>query len=323
MSLQDIMNPTTTTTTTEAQTFDTILKDTSKQPLRSWRKKYRKMKLRFDKAMDESSSLYRDCHKLEILAKRLQEENDQYLETLLNLNESSHTPSFELGSPHEDIDPVPSASAVPALEPDEPPSLKSLLARVPHTHLDSGISRYPIELTLNPPPGYLSPAYEEEYLATLDAQIMGPTGLDNVWRPLQVAQSRQLPPEKELHNSNPVSVLSWLRRNHPETFIQEKEAQIDKPAPRARGGGGGKRSSLAQSANAGKAGTPAVEEAVKEEGGADALPGEKVNGRGKKGKEDEPYRPKGGSSRPSKRKRGGDTDKAEPKNTKRPKGGAS
>lgn len=233
-------------------------------------------------------------------------------------------PTFELGSPHEDIDPVPSASAVPALEPDEPRSLKSLLAKVPHTHLDSGISRYPIELTLNPPPGYLSPAYEEEYLATLDPQIMGLTGLDNVWRPLQVAQSRQLPPEKELHNSNPVSVLSWLRRNHPETFIQEKEAQSDKPAPRARGGGGGgKRSSLAQSANAGKAGTPVVEEAVEEEVSAEAVPGEKANGRGKKGKEDEPYRPKGGSSRPSKRKRAGDADKAEHKSAKRPKGGAS
>jgi hypothetical protein len=72
MSLQDMMNP----ATTEVQTFDNILKDTSKQPLRSWRKKYRKMKLRFDKAMDESSSLFRDCHKLEILAKRLQEENE-------------------------------------------------------------------------------------------------------------------------------------------------------------------------------------------------------------------------------------------------------
>jgi hypothetical protein len=67
-----MMNP----ATTEVQTFDNILKDTSKQPLRSWRKKYRKMKLRFDKAMDESSSLFRDCHKLEILAKRLQEENE-------------------------------------------------------------------------------------------------------------------------------------------------------------------------------------------------------------------------------------------------------
>lgn len=231
-------------------------------------------------------------------------------------------PTFELGSPTENIEPVPSASSVPALEPDEPSSLKTLLAKVPHTHLDSSISRYPIELTLNPPPGYLSSTYEEEYLSILDPQIMGPDGLDNVWRPLLIPPSRQLPAEKELHNSNPVSVLSWLRRNHPETFIQEKEANSDKPAPRARGGGGGgKRSSLAQSSNAGKAGTPVVEEIVEEEVGAEAIPGEKAGGKGKKGKEDEPYRPKGGSSRPSKRKRG-DTDKAESKSAKRPKAGA-
>ena len=70
MSLQGMMNP-----TPEAQTFDAVLKET-KLPLRSWRKKYRKMKLRFDRAMDESNSLFKDYHKLEILAKRLQEENE-------------------------------------------------------------------------------------------------------------------------------------------------------------------------------------------------------------------------------------------------------
>jgi hypothetical protein len=69
MSLQDIVNP------EPPQTFDAVLKET-KTPLRSWRKKYRKMKLVFDKVMDESNTLYRDCHKLEILAKRLQEENE-------------------------------------------------------------------------------------------------------------------------------------------------------------------------------------------------------------------------------------------------------
>lgn len=67
-TLQDVVLP-------EPQTFDSVLKET-KTPLRSWRKKYRKMKLRFDKAMDESNALFRDCHKLDILAKRLQEENE-------------------------------------------------------------------------------------------------------------------------------------------------------------------------------------------------------------------------------------------------------
>lgn len=232
-------------------------------------------------------------------------------------------PTFDLGSPHEDIEPVPSASAVPALEPDEPRLIKTLVQKIPHTHLTSDTSRFPTEVTLEPPPGYLSTAYEEEYLNTLDPQIIGPDGLDEVWRPLRLPPSRLLPPEKELHNSNPVSVLSWLRRNHPETFIQEKEAQNDKPAPRARGGGGGgKRSSLAQSSNVGKAGTPMGEEGGEEEhAGGEVAAGEKAGGRGRKGKEDEPYRPKGGSSRPSKRKRV-DNDKGEPKSAKRSKAGA-
>jgi hypothetical protein len=73
MSLQEIVNQ------EPAQTFDTILKEV-KIPLRSWRKKYRKMKLRFDKAMDESNNLFRDCHKQDSLSKRLQEENE-YVDT--------------------------------------------------------------------------------------------------------------------------------------------------------------------------------------------------------------------------------------------------
>ena len=55
--------------------FDDVLKE-QKVPLRSWRKKYRKMKQRFDRVMDESNTLFKDCHKLEVMARRLQEENE-------------------------------------------------------------------------------------------------------------------------------------------------------------------------------------------------------------------------------------------------------
>jgi hypothetical protein len=71
MSLQEIVNP----EPAPPQTFDAMLKET-KVPLRSWRKKYRKMKLRFDKVMEDSNNLFRDCHKMDSLAKRLQEENE-------------------------------------------------------------------------------------------------------------------------------------------------------------------------------------------------------------------------------------------------------
>ena len=65
-------------TPTEAQKFDDVLKE-QKVPLRSWRKKYRKMKIQFDRAMEESNGLWLDCHKLEARAKRLQEENESVL----------------------------------------------------------------------------------------------------------------------------------------------------------------------------------------------------------------------------------------------------
>lgn len=59
----------------DVQKFDDVLKE-QKVPLRSWRKKYRKMKLRFDRDMEESNRLWMDCHRLVVLAKRLQEENE-------------------------------------------------------------------------------------------------------------------------------------------------------------------------------------------------------------------------------------------------------
>lgn len=74
MSLQDLMNPK-PPTPPDAQKFDDVLKE-QKAPLRSWRKKYRKMKLKFDKAMHESNTLWMDVHKLDVIAKRLQEENE-------------------------------------------------------------------------------------------------------------------------------------------------------------------------------------------------------------------------------------------------------
>jgi len=165
-------------------------------------------------------------------------------------------------------------------------------------------------MTGETPPGYLTTTYEEEYLSNLDPQINIPEGLDDVWRPMRVPVSRQMPTEKELHNANPMSVLSWLRRNHPETFIQEKEAASERSAPRARGGGG-KRSSLAQSVAAASAGTPVpVPKAEGEEGEEEAATEEKTGRGGRKTRDDEAYRPKGGSSRPTKRKReDGDTVK--------------
>lgn len=47
-----------------------------KPKYKSWRKKYRKMKHKFDDVMKESNNLFKDEQKLENLSKRLQEQNE-------------------------------------------------------------------------------------------------------------------------------------------------------------------------------------------------------------------------------------------------------
>jgi hypothetical protein len=172
-------------------------------------------------------------------------------------------------------------------------------------------------------PGYFTTSYEEEYLSNLDSQLITDEALEDVHQQLRLPPSRILPSEKELMNQNPQSVLSWLRRHHPETFIQEKEAASEKSAPRQRGGGG-KRSSLAQATNANAAlsvsastpGPKTEHDTADEEPTAENAGSEKGSGRRGK-KDDEPYRPKGGSSRPSKRKReDGETPKVGRKKAK-------
>ncbi|KAJ9667742.1 hypothetical protein H2201_002277 [Coniosporium apollinis] len=190
----------------------------SKLPVRSWRKKYRKMRMRFEAQMNESNALFKDEHKALALARRLQEQNDQLLDLLLDINSSARLP------PHQRIDlrsPSPSASAVPSLEPDDeadPTAIQhalsaarsqltagamtpsdfahleaTLTARLPPhqrprtlTHLSTiphtpyPPSRpLPDDLAAETPPGYFSPTHEDEYLSTLDSILDAhPSALD-------------------------------------------------------------------------------------------------------------------------------------------------
>lgn len=45
-------------------------------PIRSWRKKYRKLRQRFARVMNESNTLTKDDDRAYALARRLQEENE-------------------------------------------------------------------------------------------------------------------------------------------------------------------------------------------------------------------------------------------------------
>ncbi|KAI9673677.1 MAG: hypothetical protein M1817_002315 [Caeruleum heppii] len=89
-----------------------------KPTYRSWKKKFRKMKLKFEAKIRESDQLFRDEQKANDTARRLAEENDQLLDLLLDVNSSIHIPPehrFELRSPTSRTPPL---NAVPALELD-------------------------------------------------------------------------------------------------------------------------------------------------------------------------------------------------------------
>lgn len=242
MSLQDIMNPTDAPPPpAEEQPKE------QKTPMRSWRKKYRKLNLRFQKVMDESNQLWKDEHKAKALARRLQEENDQLLEILLDLNDDAHLPE------HYDLilsnDPryLQQYKASTLNEGTVTKSLEEMLGRIPHTEdAPSDPSLLPPDLTGDKYPGYLDFAYEEEYLNNLDTQL----GEDDAAiialaeRGARPPLSRHVPSEKDLQTSNPNSVISWLRRHHPETFIQDKDNNSERSAAKPRGPGMSKREAL-------------------------------------------------------------------------------
>lgn len=181
---------------------------------RSWRRKYRKMRIRFDEAMTESDNLIKAEWKATGTARRLQENNDQMLDILLHLNEQTRVnprlrydlrqlsaadtavPSLEAGPDPESIkqqlqtlrDDV-AAGRITADEytmradqlhssqaiQQTLKSLTSLETRVPHT-TRADMPDHPIEgIDLSEQaPGYMSPTHEDEYLLAFDQVLSEP-----------------------------------------------------------------------------------------------------------------------------------------------------
>ncbi|KAL5118892.1 hypothetical protein ACEQ8H_003215 [Pleosporales sp. CAS-2024a] len=275
---------------------------------RSWRRKYRKMRVRFDQAITTSNRLITDEWRAMGTARRLAEGNDQLLDMLLDINEQTRAPArlrFHL-------DPPPAVALSHALGPTLK-SLAELEARVPHTtRADLPVQPVDgIDLTEHAP-GYLSPAHEDEYLAALD-HVLAQPDFDlalHEGRPLRTAASHQPLSDKDLTVRNPDSVYNWLRKHQPQVFLQDKDAAhhdnaSEKPAPPKTNPAGRKNTKRESAVGAG---TPAP----RDHDDDDSLAGETAaKGRRKTtggGEDDTAYRPKGGSSRPAKRKReDGDT----------------
>ena len=307
------------------------------------------MRVKFDEAMNQSNGLIMEEWKAMGTARRLQAENDQLLEALLDFNSQPRVSArqrFDLSVAGSAVRSMTFADAqrtdtikAPTLAPTEATqqrlhelreqlnsgaitaeqytqqadqlhnaqvqvqkSLASLEASVPHTTLTDSTS-LPDGIDLSETaPGYMSPQHEEEYLLALD-QILEDPAFDphnSQARTLHLGPSQPPLSEKELTIRNPDSVYSWLRKNQPQVFLQDKDVQAhhdnmsEKAAP--------KSSKKGRQSNIGASGTPGPKE--DHDGEDSAAPESK--GKAKKGgndPDDTAYRPKGGSSRPAKRKR--------------------
>ncbi|CAI6320420.1 unnamed protein product [Periconia digitata] len=312
--------------------------DDQKAPVkRSWRRKYRKMRARFEETMNMSNALILGEWKAQALSRRLQEENDQLLDTLLTMNETARIPAprrVDLRTLAE-TDPAIPTSLDPELIQHRLHELRSDLANglitpESYAHLTEHLHNSQVAgsmLTLaklessvphsttppHPPvdgvdltetaPGYMSPNHEEEYLLSLDMAMANPNYKPESQDIRRTIPIQAPPSEKDLTIRNPNSVYNWLRKNQPQVFLQDKD-QVNPenvpeklPAKSANGGGRGKRQSAAH-------GTPAPKTEHEDEDGFVPETGTTAKPRKSKGgEEDGAYRPKGGSSRPSKRKR--------------------
>jgi hypothetical protein len=226
------------------------------------RRKYRKMRVKFDEAITVSNRLITDEWKAMGTARRLAEGNDQLLDMLLDINEQTRAPArlrFNLdpagtAAPiiagpdpeviRQQLQELREAAASGAISQEEyidraellhnsqaiRQTLKSLArleAQVPHTTLQDlpDLPLDGIDLTEHAP-GYMSPAHEEEYLAALD-QVLAQPGFDPALqegRPLRTAASHPPLSEKDLTVRNPDSVYNWLRKHQPQVFLQDKDA---------------------------------------------------------------------------------------------------
>ncbi|KAI1372021.1 IEC3 subunit of the Ino80 complex, chromatin re-modelling-domain-containing protein [Hypoxylon crocopeplum] len=284
---------------------------------RSWKKKYRKMRIKFDQQMQEIETLHKLEQKAMRTAKRLAIENDRLLDLLMDINDSPQIPferRIDLSLEDDEDDNDSDATQKPTK------SLRKLEQEVPHRSFAATIEQFPEVLEdLEPedpeihPTSFLNADDIDEYFYELDARLkrkpkptLAPSAIGK-----EVSN-----PAANFALRNPTSVYNWLRRHAPKTFLQdlEKEKEKDKGKDKDDGHGdkdddggkkrkgGGTARTKRQSAASRKEKEAAESLDWDDDAGYDA-PATK----GKRKRDDDPgYRPKGGSSRPTKKRKSKD-----------------
>ncbi|KAJ5692120.1 hypothetical protein N7462_001543 [Penicillium macrosclerotiorum] len=297
----------------------------AKQSVRSFKKKYAKLKVKFELGIRENESLIHEELRIEDLSKRIQEQNDQLLEVLLEFNESLHVPPafrFDLNIPDD-------APFLPSSEQEITPLIhdatlartalqeaKSELANgnfstsayrqvegsikrnkeFAPAHQYSKLSQFPHTSATAPEQakgidgverklGYFNPEHETEYYLALDAKLGDEAAAVQLQRIPDPPTFAER--EREAIIRNPASVYNWLRRNQPQT-LQEHEVASEKSVSRPTNQRASKRGP-----------TSRKDDETLDEDGMDVEPTPKNK---RKRDDDTGYRPKGGSSRPKKKK---------------------
>ncbi|KAI1273761.1 IEC3 subunit of the Ino80 complex, chromatin re-modelling-domain-containing protein [Xylaria sp. FL0933] len=304
---------------------------------KSWKKKYRKMRITFDQRMRESEDLHALEQKAMRTAKRLAIENDRLMDLLLDVNESPQIP-FERridlnldDDDDEDEDETDSDDSNSTQKPTK--SLKKLIQDVPHQSYEEYIQRVPeLREDVEPedpqthPTSFLSADDLDEYLYQLDMRLgikPKPTLAPSVLGTANATQHSAA----NFALRNPTSVYNWLRRNAPKTFLQDLEKDKDKDKDdrekedgrKRKGGASRKRQSTANRKEKER-------DKEREKEAADTMDWEDEAGyeapaagalKGKRKRDEDPgYRPKGGSSRPTKKRKSKDMSVQPSKPTK-------
>ncbi|KAL6874196.1 IEC3 subunit of the Ino80 complex, chromatin re-modelling domain-containing protein [Trichoderma longibrachiatum] len=314
---------------------------------KSWKKKYRKMRIVFDNKMHECEELHKQEAKAANTVKRLAIENDRLLDLLLEVNNSPQIPpdrqiDLSLKPPSDEralclpIDRDHSKDKEAAMK-----KLEQLLNDIPHSTYGSAKESNPAFLAdLGAPDGESHPAHFlsaddiDDYIYLIDSSIDPDSPLPTM-APLAHPSAR---PPSNPQTKNPTSVTNWLRKHAPKIFLQDGETHDGDDEAAGAGAGGGSGHASARKArpsakgdrSGGKGGSKAKKPSAKasaaaaaaaaaaaergdgdasmdDEGDFRATPATARNSKRKR-EDDGGYKPRGSSSRPSKKKRKSDVE---------------
>ncbi|KAM0347747.1 hypothetical protein ACHAPU_004762 [Fusarium lateritium] len=298
---------------------------------KSWKKKYRKMRIVFDQKMHDGEELHKQEDKAAALVKRLAVENDRLLDLLLEINNSPQIPpekqvDVSLESPSDPKTPVLPLDDEHELHKDAPKKkLEDLVSAVPHSSYNNAKETLPqLVNELKAPEGetypadFLSADDIDNYIYEIDMGI--DMGLESETQHLPTLAPRAHPGNHHLshpHLKNPTSVTNWLRKHAPKIFLQDGEAHGDaddgegghtggRKTRGSRGERGGRASTrgkrVSMAARAAATADRDIDASMDEDQELASTPVSRVK-RKRNAEDDTGYKPRGSSTRPAKKKR--------------------